>query len=119
MNVPMPPPVPGDAPRLPPSPTPNVYVPTPARPTSTTAIVALIAGLLSWVLLPFIASIVAIIAGHMARSEIRRSNGVLDGDAMALAGMVLGYVQIGLTVLFVLGFVLFFGGLAAILSMTH
>ena len=93
MNSPMPPslPAPGSPPAL-----QAPYAIAPARPTSSTAIVSLVAGLLSWVLLPWIGSIVAIIAGHMARSEIRRSDGALDGDGMALAGMVLGYVQIAL-----------------------
>ncbi len=119
MNLPMPPPVPGNAPSLPPPPAPNVYVPTPAKPTSSTAIVALVAGLLSWILLPFIASVVAIIAGHMARSEIRRSNGALDGDGLALAGMVLGYVQIALALVAIIAVFLFFGGLAAILALSQ
>jgi hypothetical protein len=118
MNDPMPPPVPGNAPSAPP-PAPNVYVPTPTKPTSNTAIVALVAGLLSWILLPFVASVVAIIAGHMARSEIRRSNGALDGDGLALAGMVLGYVQIALALVAIIAVFLFFGGIAAILALSQ
>lgn len=117
MNAPMPPPVPGNAPSAPPP--QNVYVPGPTKPTSNTAIVALVAGLLSWLFVPLIGAVVAIIAGHMARGEIRRSNGALEGDGLALAGMVLGYVQIGLTVLTIIGFVLFFGGLAAILALAQ
>ena len=116
MNSPMPPsmPVPGPPP-APPAP----YAIAPARPTSSTAIVSLVAGLLSWVLLPWIGSIVAIIAGHMARSEIRRSDGALDGDGMALAGMVLGYVQIALTLLAVIALFLFFGGIAAFVALSQ
>ncbi len=91
----------------------------PARPTSTTAVVSLVAGLVSWVLLPFLAAIVAIIAGHMARSEIRRSNGALDGDGMAVAGLILGYLQIGLAVLSIVAIILFFGGLATIVALTQ
>jgi hypothetical protein len=30
----------------------------------------------------------------MAHSEIKRSNGLLTGSGMALAGLILGYVQI-------------------------
>jgi hypothetical protein len=118
MNDPMPPPVPGNAPPAPP-PAPNVYVPLPVKPTSNTAIVSLVAGLLSWILLPVIASVIAIIAGHMARSEIRRSNGALDGDGLALAGMVLGYVQIGLALLAIIAIFLFFGGIAAIIALSQ
>jgi len=66
--------------------------------TSTMATVSLIAGIASWVIIPLIGAIVAIITGHMAKNEIRSSNGQLTGDGMATAGLVLGYVQIGLTV---------------------
>jgi len=35
----------------------------------------------------------------MARAEIRRSNGQFGGGGMAMAGLVLGYLQIALLVL--------------------
>ena len=68
-------------------------------PNSTAAVVSLIFGILSWVALPVIAPIVAVVAGHMARAEIRRSNGQVGGSGMATAGLVLGYLQIALLVL--------------------
>jgi hypothetical protein len=34
----------------------------------------------------------------MAKNEIRRSMGLIAGDGMATAGLVLGYLQLGLTV---------------------
>lgn len=70
----------------------------PAR-TSTAAVVSLVAGIVSWIMLPVLAAIVAIVAGHMARSEIRRDG--LEGDAMAVIGLVLGYLNLLLTVLVV------------------
>ena len=73
------------------------YSPLPPAPsTSTLAIVSLISGIVSWFLLPFIAAIAAVITGHMAKNEIKRSNGMLGGNGMATAGLVLGYVQLGL-----------------------
>ena len=68
----------------------------PAPPTSTLAIVSLISGIVSWFLIPFIAAVAAVITGHMAKSEIRKSNGMLGGNGMATAGLVLGYIQLGL-----------------------
>jgi len=68
----------------------------PALPTSTLAIISLITGIASWFLLPFIAAVAAVITGHMAKNEIKKSNGMLGGNGMATAGMVLGYVQLGL-----------------------
>lgn len=85
------------------------------RQTSTTAILSLVFGLLSWLLLPFIGAIGAIICGHLARGEIRRSNGQIDGDGLAIAGLVLGYLQFALTLLFIIGMLVLFGGLAAFL----
>ena len=82
------------------------------RQTSTYAVIALIAGILGWTALPFLGSIGAIIFGHMARGEIRRSNGRLDGDGLAIAGLVLGWINAMLWILGVFAFLAFFGGLA-------
>jgi ABC-type enterochelin transport system permease subunit len=64
--------------------------------TSSLAIVSLVFGILSWCLLPFIGAIVAIVCGHMARSEIRQApvDSVIEGDGMAIAGLILGYVHL-------------------------
>lgn len=83
------------------------------RRTSSLAIISLVSGLMGWTLAPFLGSIVAIITGHMARSEIRQQPDQIDGDGFAIAGLVMGYLLIGLTILGVLAVVLFFGGLAA------
>lgn len=85
--------------------------------TSALAIVSLVFGILAWCVMPFIGAMVAVIFGHLARSEIRHAptDVRMEGDGMAIAGMVLGYVQLALSVLLV-GFIivmLFFGmGLA-------
>ena len=81
------------------------------RKTSTLAIVSLIAGICGWSVLPFLGTIAAIITGHMARGEIRRSNGGLDGDGMTIAGLVLGWGQVVITVVGLLFIFLFLGGL--------
>jgi hypothetical protein len=84
----------------------------PVRQTCSTATVSLVFGILSWCVLPIIGAIVAIIAGHMARGEIARSNGTLDGDGIATVGLVLGWAHLAFIVLVVLVFLMFFGGLA-------
>ncbi len=85
----------------------------PATTTSPLALVSLIFGILGWTLLPFIGAIVAIVCGHLARSEIRRTHvdNRPEGDGMAVAGLVLGYSQLILSVLaiFALIAVLVFG----------
>lgn len=72
------------------------------RSTSPMAVVSLVAGIAGWCMLPVIGSIVAIVCGHLARADIRRSPDRLEGDGMAVAGLVLGYVQLVLGVLLVL-----------------
>jgi len=74
--------------------------PAPVGPqTSNMAIVSLIAGIVSWFMLPVLGAIVAVITGNMAKKEIRASAGLLTGDGMATAGLVLGWIQLALTVL--------------------
>jgi type IV pilus assembly protein PilA len=58
------------------------------------ALASLICGIIGVVLLPFIASIPAIILGHLSLSEIKRSAGRLGGRGMAVAGVVLGYLGV-------------------------
>ena len=86
------------------------------RRISTLAIVSLVSGILGWILLPMIASIVAIVTGHMARAEIRRSAGTVDGDGFAVAGLILGWISMALALLAIVVLVLFFGGLAFLAS---
>jgi type IV pilus assembly protein PilA len=59
--------------------------------TSGKAIASLVCGLLFFIPLAFIA---AIIFGHIALSEIRKSAGRLKGDGLAIAGLVLGYMWV-------------------------
>ena len=108
-------------PQLPPVSPPPSPAPYPApapRQTSALAITSLVSGILGWTLLPFLGSIAAVICGHMARAEIRRDPN-LDGDGMAVAGLVLGWVSIALgvlTLVLVIVAILFFGGLAAFIA---
>ena len=67
--------------------------------TSNLAIVSLITGILSWFLLPLIGAVIAVITGHMAKTEIRQSNGLIAGEGMATAGLILGYIHLGLAVI--------------------
>ncbi|NZA24825.1 DUF4190 domain-containing protein [Luteimonas sp. SJ-92] len=83
----------------------------PIRQTSPLAIVSLISGILGILPFPLIASLVAVVTGHLARGEIRRQPDRYDGDGLALAGLILGYAMILLSVLAIAVFVLLFGGL--------
>lgn len=73
--------------------------------TSSLAVVSLIFGILAYVFLPGLGALIAVVCGHSARSEIRRAPpGSIDGDGMALAGLILGWIQIGM-VLVAIGFI--------------
>ena len=58
-------------------------------PTSGKAIASLICGLFFF-LLP--ASIAAVVLGHLSLSEIKKSAGRIQGQGLAIAGLVLGYM---------------------------
>ncbi|MDI6770487.1 MAG: DUF4190 domain-containing protein [Anaerolineales bacterium] len=66
----------------------------PITRSSTMALVSLIAGIAGWTVLPFLGSIVAIITGHMAKSEISKSGGAVTGGGMATFGLILGYLAV-------------------------
>ena len=65
-------------------------------PTSTLAVVSLVTGILGFLLLPIICSIVAIITGYQARKETRAVPPQAAGDGMATAGIIMGYIQMAL-----------------------
>ncbi len=79
--------------------------------TSTLSILSLIFGISGWTVLPFVGGLVAIVTGHMAKQEIRQSEGELGGDGIATAGLVIGYacvVVFGLLILLAIVLALLF-----------
>jgi hypothetical protein len=82
-----------------PAPQPPAQATVRPAPTSGLAIASLIFGILGLTLLPTLGSVVAVILGYMAKSEINSSTGQLEGSGLATAGLVLGYIGLGLTLL--------------------
>ncbi len=74
--------------------TPGVS-PSPQR-ISALALASLVFGALSWMTLPVIGAVAAVVTGHLAKSEIDRSGKQLGGREFATVGLILGYVQLGL-----------------------
>lgn len=74
------------------------YQTPPAKPNSNMALASLILGILGWTIAPGLASIAAIVTGHMAKKEIRESMGQLSGDGMATAGLIMGYASVAIVV---------------------
>lgn len=88
--------------------------PGPMAPsTSGWAIASLILSICGWTVLPFVAAIGGVVAGHIALHEISASQGRLQGHGFAVAGLVIGYAGIVLTVCAI---VFFFGILAVALQ---
>ena len=56
-------------------------------------------GVLANFLIPLLPQIAGIICGHIARSQIRRSEGSQLGAGMALAGLIIGYLSIVFTLI--------------------
>ena len=73
------------------------FVPAPVVPTNVLAIVSLVTGLLGLSFAPFIGSIAAVITGHIALHQIKATHE--QGRGMALAGLIMGYVLLGLFVI--------------------
>jgi len=66
---------------------------SPQEETSGKAVASLVLGI-SVFLFSILTGIPAIIFGHLAKSDIRKSGGRLQGDGMALAGLILGYLSV-------------------------
>lgn len=82
--------------------------------SSSTAMISLISGIASFFVVPLLGAIVAVITGNMAKKEIRQSGGRLTGEDMAKWGVILGWVNIGLSIAgFCLVMLLVFGVITA------
>jgi hypothetical protein len=88
---------------------PQQQYPPPAPSTSGAAIVSLIASISAFFIFPILGSIVGIIAGNSAKNDIRNRPYQVTGEGLAQAGIIIGWIGLGLTVLGICGFVLLGG----------
>ncbi|MCS6801156.1 MAG: DUF4190 domain-containing protein [Chloroflexota bacterium] len=79
-----------------------------APPTSTLAVAALAAGIACWLIVPIVGAVVALVCGHLALREIAAHQPPLRGRELAVAGLVLAYVQLAAVALIGLGVCVFF-----------
>ena len=73
--------------------------PSTVQQTNVWAIVSLVSGVLAWLGLFGLGGLVAVISGHVAKGQIRDSNGLMGGDGLATIGLVLGYINLAFTVI--------------------
>lgn len=71
------------------------------RKTAGIAVASLVLGILGLICIGPFAAIPAVICGHIAKSKIKEAAGALQGEGLALAGLILGYVSIGLMVVLI------------------
>jgi hypothetical protein len=76
-------------------PPPPQYVPQ--QTTNGFAVASLVLGIL-WIF--WIGSILALVFGYIAKSQIDGSRGAQGGRGLAIAGIVLGWVGVGMFLLF-------------------
>jgi type IV pilus assembly protein PilA len=67
----------------------KAVAPLPDAPTSGKALASVVFGIIGLLLFPI--AVVAIILGHISRSEIQRSQGRIKGLGLSTAGLVMGY----------------------------
>ncbi|KZF11163.1 MULTISPECIES: DUF4190 domain-containing protein [unclassified Rhodococcus (in: high G+C Gram-positive bacteria)] len=74
-------------------------------PTNTLAIVSLVLAILGLTFIPLLASICAVVCGHISRGQIKRTGE--SGSGFATAGLIVGYVSIALFVVIVGAIIIF------------
>lgn len=65
-----------------------------AAPTNPAAVVSLVFGILGWTLLPILGTLIAVVAGHLAVNQLQHPDAVERGRRLAIAGLVLGWLQV-------------------------
>ncbi|HWG92984.1 MAG TPA: DUF4190 domain-containing protein [Mycobacteriales bacterium] len=81
---------------------PTESVQTGPAQTDTRAVVALVLAVLSFVLLPFVPAVVALVLAGRSRRDIAASGGRLTGAGLAQAARIVAWVNVVLCVLAVL-----------------
>ena len=86
--------------------------------SNSAAVASLVFGIISWFLCPLVGGLLAVIFGHVARGQIRRSGE--SGDGMAVAGLILGYAHLVAVVVLIFVWLVILGGtLATIGAIGH
>lgn len=101
--IPPPPGVPGlQAPGAPPG---VPYGAVPARPmgrqqpTEGMAVASLVLSIASFIVCPVVPAILGLIFGYLSLTKIEESRGTLGGSELARAGIIISWINIGITVL--------------------
>src|SRR3954447_21703424 len=80
----------------------------PPQENSSNATIALVLGICGFVVCPLVCSVLAIVFANQAYAEIDGSGGRIGGRGLAQAGLILGWIGVGLCVVGVLFVVVIF-----------
>ncbi|MFI2488596.1 DUF4190 domain-containing protein [Promicromonospora kroppenstedtii] len=91
----------------------------PAPPKNDLGVWSLVTGILSWIMCPLVLGVVAIFTGNASRKAVRE--GLANNPGSATAGLVLGWINVGLFGVGILVWImfLFFGLLGAAFSVSQ
>ncbi len=78
---------------------------TTSQRTEGLAVASLVLGLAGFVVCPFVCSIIAVVLGYQARRRLDEDP-TLEGEGMAKAGIILGWVGMALGLVVIVGFVI-------------
>jgi hypothetical protein len=87
------------------------YVYAPARPTNGMAIASMVVSIASLLVCAGLPGIVGALLGHSARRQIRERGE--EGDGMALAGVIVGWIGFGLGIAVVIVYAIIFSAMFA------
>ncbi|MEE2803476.1 MAG: DUF4190 domain-containing protein [Pseudomonadota bacterium] len=82
-------------------------VPKTNRLAIASLVIALVGLIVQFILIPIVPQLAAIVCGHLARSDIKKSGGQQQGAGIALAALIISYIDLALFLLFFALVVLF------------
>ena len=84
-------------------PPPGAYQPPPPglpiarpKPNDGSAIASLIMGIAAFLVCPLLLGVLAVVFGYIGKRNIEDSGGMLGGEAFAVAGIILGWINIAI-----------------------
>ena len=77
----------------------RVIIDSEPKRTSVWAVVSLIAGIANYIGFFFFGAVIALITGYVAKNEISDGNGQIEGERLASAGVILGWIGLGISLL--------------------
>lgn len=74
------------------------------RQTESLAVASLVLALAGFVVCPVVCSVIAVVLGYRARRRLN-ADPALDGEGLAKAGIILGWIGIGVGAIVIIGFI--------------